>query len=103
MSTKKVGIIFGMENTFPPALVEKINSMKAEGVSAVEEGLAFGRRVFALHKFALAGHGDAAFAGVAPSGSESEVGLLKVATTGASGNSYELEFGANVAGSHTFG
>ena len=31
---KKIGIIFGMENTFPPALVEKINSMKVEGVMA---------------------------------------------------------------------
>jgi hypothetical protein len=31
---KKIGIIFGMENTFPPALVEKINGMKVEGVSA---------------------------------------------------------------------
>jgi hypothetical protein len=30
----KIGIIFGMENTFPPALVEKINSMKVEGVRA---------------------------------------------------------------------
>jgi hypothetical protein len=30
----KIGIIFGMENTFPPALVEKINSMKVEGVTA---------------------------------------------------------------------
>ena len=34
MSTKKVGIIFGMENTFPPALVERINGLKIEGVSA---------------------------------------------------------------------
>jgi glutathione synthase/RimK-type ligase-like ATP-grasp enzyme len=31
---KKIGIIFGMENTFPPALVEKINSMGVAGVSA---------------------------------------------------------------------
>ncbi len=31
---KKIGIIFGMENTFPPALVEKINSMKVDGISA---------------------------------------------------------------------
>src|SRR5690349_3289009 len=31
---KKIGIIFGMENTFPPALVEKINSMKVDGVRA---------------------------------------------------------------------
>ncbi len=28
---KKIGILFGMENTFPPALVEKINSMDVEG------------------------------------------------------------------------
>ena len=34
MDTKKIGIIFGMENTFPPAVVEKINSMKADGVTA---------------------------------------------------------------------
>ncbi len=34
MSTKKVGVLFGMETTFPPALVEKINSMKVDGVSA---------------------------------------------------------------------
>ena len=32
--SKKIGIVFGMENTFPPALVEKINSMKVEGVTA---------------------------------------------------------------------
>src|SRR5207248_3385590 len=31
---RKIGIIFGMENTFPPAVVEKINSMKADGVTA---------------------------------------------------------------------
>ena len=31
---KKIGIIFGMENSFPPAVVEKINSMKVEGVTA---------------------------------------------------------------------
>jgi hypothetical protein len=30
----KIGIIFGMENTFPPTLVEKINGMKVDGVSA---------------------------------------------------------------------
>ena len=30
----KIGIMFGMENTFPPALVEKINAMKVEGVIA---------------------------------------------------------------------
>ena len=34
MSTKKIAILFGMENTFPPALVNKINSMKVEGVAA---------------------------------------------------------------------
>jgi hypothetical protein len=34
VSTKKIGIIFGMENTFPPAVVERINSLKVEGVSA---------------------------------------------------------------------
>ena len=31
---KKIGIIFGMENTFPPAVVEKINNMKIADVSA---------------------------------------------------------------------
>jgi glutathione synthase/RimK-type ligase-like ATP-grasp enzyme len=31
---KKIGILFGMENTFPPALVEKINAMKIDGVTA---------------------------------------------------------------------
>ena len=31
---KKIGIMFGMENTFPPALVERINNMKVEGVTA---------------------------------------------------------------------
>jgi len=30
----KIGIIFGMENSFPLAVVEKINSMKVDGVSA---------------------------------------------------------------------
>jgi len=34
VSVKKIGIIFGMENTFPPALVEKINSLKVEDVTA---------------------------------------------------------------------
>lgn len=29
-----IGIIYGMENTFPGALVDRINSMKASGVSA---------------------------------------------------------------------
>jgi glutathione synthase/RimK-type ligase-like ATP-grasp enzyme len=32
--SRKIGIIFGMENTFPPALVEKINSMQAHDVTA---------------------------------------------------------------------
>ena len=31
---KKIGLLFGMENTFPPALVEKINSMNVPGVTA---------------------------------------------------------------------
>jgi hypothetical protein len=31
---KKIGVLFGMENTFPGALVEKINSMEAEGICA---------------------------------------------------------------------
>lgn len=31
---KKIGIIFGMENTFPPALVERINTMSVEGIIA---------------------------------------------------------------------
>ena len=31
MANKKIGILFGMENTFPPALVEKINSMNVLG------------------------------------------------------------------------
>jgi glutathione synthase/RimK-type ligase-like ATP-grasp enzyme len=30
----KIGIMFGMENTFPPAVVDKINSMNVEGVTA---------------------------------------------------------------------
>jgi hypothetical protein len=34
VSTKKIGILFGMENTFPPALVEKINAMKVDDVTA---------------------------------------------------------------------
>lgn len=34
MRENKIGIIFGMENTFPPAVVEKINSMKVNGVGA---------------------------------------------------------------------
>lgn len=31
---KKIGVLFGMENTFPGALVEKINSRNIEGISA---------------------------------------------------------------------
>lgn len=31
---KRIGVLFGMENTFPPALVEKINAMKVTGVTA---------------------------------------------------------------------
>ena len=30
----KIGVMFGMENTFPPAVVDKINSMNVEGVTA---------------------------------------------------------------------
>ena len=31
---KKIGIIFGMESTFPPALVDKINSFQDPEVQA---------------------------------------------------------------------
>ena len=31
---KKIGILFGMENTFPSAFVDKINSMEIDGISA---------------------------------------------------------------------
>jgi hypothetical protein len=31
MANKKIGILFGMENTFPPALVDKINAAKIAG------------------------------------------------------------------------
>ena len=31
---KKIGIIYGMENTFPGALVDRINSREVAGVSA---------------------------------------------------------------------
>src|SRR3984893_9498397 len=31
---KKIGVMFGMENTFPPALVEQINAMKVKDVKA---------------------------------------------------------------------
>lgn len=34
MADKKIGILFGMENTFPPAVVERINAKKADGVTA---------------------------------------------------------------------
>jgi glutathione synthase/RimK-type ligase-like ATP-grasp enzyme len=34
VSTKKIGILFGMENTFPQAFVDKVNSMKVDGVTA---------------------------------------------------------------------
>jgi hypothetical protein len=33
-TVKKIGVLFGMENTFPGALVERINSMNLDGVSA---------------------------------------------------------------------
>ncbi|HEV8148422.1 MAG TPA: hypothetical protein VGP79_18660, partial [Bryobacteraceae bacterium] len=31
---KKIGIIYGMENTFPPALVDRINAMGVDDVVA---------------------------------------------------------------------
>src|SRR3954462_13117304 len=31
---KKIGLLFGMENTFPPAIVDKINSMGVDGITA---------------------------------------------------------------------
>lgn len=34
MKAKRIGIVFGMETTFPPAFVEKVNSMKVPGVTA---------------------------------------------------------------------
>ena len=34
MSTKKIGIIFGQENTFPAAVVDRINQKKVPGVTA---------------------------------------------------------------------
>jgi len=34
VTVKKIGVMFGMENTFPPALVEKINSMRVDEVKA---------------------------------------------------------------------
>ena len=34
MQTKKIGIIYGMENSFPPALVDRINSRAVPGIVA---------------------------------------------------------------------
>ena len=31
---RKIGVIFGMETTFPPALVDKINFMNETGITA---------------------------------------------------------------------
>jgi glutathione synthase/RimK-type ligase-like ATP-grasp enzyme len=31
---KKIGLLFGMENSFPPAVVDKINGMNVDGVTA---------------------------------------------------------------------
>ena len=31
---KKIGILFGQENTFPPAFVERVNSKKETGIVA---------------------------------------------------------------------
>ena len=31
---KKIGVIYGMENTFPGALVDRINSLRLEDVAA---------------------------------------------------------------------
>src|SRR5580698_7841075 len=31
---RKIGVIYGMENSFPPALVDRINGMRVEGVQA---------------------------------------------------------------------
>src|ERR1044071_9240180 len=31
---KKIGVLFGMENTFPAALVERINGMNVAGITA---------------------------------------------------------------------
>jgi hypothetical protein len=40
MHMKKIGVLFGMENSFPGALVERINSLHVDGISAefVETG-----------------------------------------------------------------
>ena len=40
---KHIGVLFGQERTFPLALVEKINSSAAEGVTA--EAVQIGGRV----------------------------------------------------------
>jgi glutathione synthase/RimK-type ligase-like ATP-grasp enzyme len=34
VAVKKIAIVFGMENTFPPALVDRINAMKVDGIAA---------------------------------------------------------------------
>jgi glutathione synthase/RimK-type ligase-like ATP-grasp enzyme len=34
MADKKIGILFGMENTFPPAVVERINAIRRDGITA---------------------------------------------------------------------
>jgi len=31
---KKIGVLFGMENTFPGALVDRINAMELDGIKA---------------------------------------------------------------------
>ena len=33
-NVKKIGVLFGMENTFPGALVEKINGKNLDGITA---------------------------------------------------------------------
>ena len=40
---KKIGVLFGMENSFPGALVERINSLNVDGISAefVETGAVY--------------------------------------------------------------
>jgi hypothetical protein len=34
MEVKRIGVLYGMEESFPPALVDRINSMKVDGVRA---------------------------------------------------------------------
>src|SRR6187402_2459803 len=34
MTMNVIGVLFGMEETFPPALVERINAMREPGISA---------------------------------------------------------------------